>query len=187
MLKLYGGARSRASIVQWYLEELGAEYEFVQLDMQGGEHKLPSYLAINPMGQVPAITDGNNVKVWESGAILIYLAEKFGKMPTTPQGKAEVYQWVLFANSSLSMGLTPNENRNEVMKRYLQPLNDILSSSPFMLGDKFGVVDVALGSILAYIPMMFQDVDLSLYPNIQGYLKRLGDRLAFRKAIMKQD
>ncbi len=185
MLKLYGGARSRASIVQWYLEEIGAEYEFVQLNMQGGEHKLPSYLAINPMGQVPALTDGD-FKVWESGAILIYLAEKFGKMPDSLEGKAEIYQWVLFANSSLSMGLTPSDKRNETMKRYLAPVNDILSQQPFMLGEEFSVVDVALGSILAYIPMMFQDVDLSAYPSIQVYLKALGDRPAFQKAILKR-
>ncbi|OKH12482.1 glutathione S-transferase family protein [[Limnothrix rosea] IAM M-220] len=185
MLKLYGGARSRASIVQWYLEEIGAEYEFVQLNMQSGEHKLSSYLAINPMGQVPAITDGD-VKVWESGAILIYLAEKFGKMPDSLAGKAEIYQWILFANSSLSMGLTPSDNRNETMKRYLQPVNEILAQQPFMLGEAFSVVDVALGSILAYIPMMFQDVDLSAYPHIQSYLQRLGDRPAFQKAIMKR-
>ena len=185
MLKLYGGLRSRASIVQWYLEEIGAEYEFVQLNMQGGEHKLSSYLAINPMAQVPAIADGD-FKLWESGAILIYLAEKFGKMPESIEGKAEVHQWVLFANSSLSMGLTPGDNRNEVMKRYLAPVNEILGNSTFMLGEEFGVVDVALGSLLAYIPMMFKDVDLSPYPNIHSYLQRLGDRPAFKKAIMKQ-
>lgn len=185
MLKLYGGSRSRASIVQWYLEEIGADYEFVQLDMQGGEHKLPSYLALNPMGQVPAITD-DNFKLWESGAILIYLAEKYGKMPASPEDKAKIYQWVPFANSSLSMGLSPSDDRNAALKRYLEPVNEILGNTPFMLGEEFGVVDVALGSILAYIPLMFKDVDLAPYPHIQSYLKRLGDRPAFKKAIMKQ-
>ena len=185
MLKLYGGLRRRASIVQWYLEEIGAKYEFVQLDMQGGEHKLSNYLEINPMAQVPAITDGD-FKLWESGAILIYLAEKYGKMPDSLEGKAEIHQWILFANSSLSMGLSPSDNRNSIMKRYLEPVNQILNNSLFILGEEFGIVDVALGSILAYIPMMFKDIDLSPYPNIQSYLKRLGDRPAFCKAIMKQ-
>ncbi len=69
MLKLYGGARSRASIVHWYLEELKVPYEFVKLDMQAGEHLKPEYLAINPVGKVPAIVDGD-FKLWESGAIL---------------------------------------------------------------------------------------------------------------------
>lgn len=76
MLKLYGGARSRASIVQWYLEELGVPYEFVMLDLQTGEHLKPEYLAINPVGKVPAIADGD-FQLWESGAIFMkQLAER---------------------------------------------------------------------------------------------------------------
>lgn len=185
MLKLYGGARSRASIVRWYLEEIGAEYEFVLLDMQSGAHKQPDFLAINPFGKVPAIADGD-CTMWESGAILIYLAEKFGKMPDSLAEKGVIYQWILFANSTLAMGLTPADNRNEVMARYLQPLDAILQKSAFMLGEEFGVVDVAIASILSYIPMMFQDVDLSPYAGIQAYLKRIGDRPAFQKAIMNR-
>ncbi|MGB3240036.1 MAG: glutathione S-transferase N-terminal domain-containing protein [Geitlerinemataceae cyanobacterium] len=76
-LKLYGGARSRASIVQWYLDELEVPYEFVLLDMQAGTHLAPDFLEINPMGKVPAIEDGD-FKLWESGAILLYIA---GEVP----------------------------------------------------------------------------------------------------------
>lgn len=81
MLKLYGGARSRASIVRWYLEELSIPYEFVLLDMGAGEHQKPEYLEINPMGKVPAIADGD-FKLWESGAILLYfmLTYLYGKL-----------------------------------------------------------------------------------------------------------
>ena len=74
ILKLYGGARSRAAIIQWYLEELEIPYEVVLLDMQAGEHLRPDFLKINPMGKVPAIVDGD-FRLWESGAILLYLAE----------------------------------------------------------------------------------------------------------------
>lgn len=185
MLKLYGGARSRASIVRWYLEELGAEYEFVLLDMQAGEHKTDDFLALNPFGKVPVITDGD-FTLFESGAILLYLADKFGHLGKTPEQKAIASQWVLFANSTLAQGLTPNENRNAMMARYLQPLNALLEKTPYVLGPEFTVADVALGSILAYIPMMFQDVDLSAYPHIQAYLQRLGDRPAFQKAILNR-
>jgi len=59
MLKLYGGARERASIVQWYLEELEVPYEFVLLDLQAGEQRQPEFLGINPMGKVPGIVDGD--------------------------------------------------------------------------------------------------------------------------------
>ena len=80
MLKLYGGVRTRAFIVQWYLEELGVPYEFVLLDLEAGEHRQPEFLAINPMGKVPAIVDGE-FPLWESGAILLYIAEKYGQIP----------------------------------------------------------------------------------------------------------
>ncbi len=183
MLKLYGGARSRASIVRWYLEELGAEYEFVCLDMQNGEHQQPEFLAINPIGKVPAITDGT-FKLWESGAILLYLAEKHGQLPTSLEEKATIYQWILFANSSLSMGLMTQDNRNQAMQRFLKPIDEILQHSTFILGNEFSVVDVALGSILAYIPLMFKDIDLAPFPSITKYIQDLGQRPAFQKTIM---
>jgi glutathione S-transferase len=101
MLKLYGGARSRAAIIQWYLEELEVPYEFVLLDMKAGEHLQPEFLKINPMGKVPAIVDGD-FQLWESGAILLYLAEKYAKTAYSSEEKAIFAQWVLFANSSLA-------------------------------------------------------------------------------------
>jgi glutathione S-transferase len=70
MLKLYGGGRSRASIVQWYLEEIAVPYEFILLDMAAGEHLQPEFLSINPMGKVPAIVE-DDFQLWESGAILL--------------------------------------------------------------------------------------------------------------------
>ncbi|MFM2430875.1 MAG: hypothetical protein RLZZ511_2088, partial [Cyanobacteriota bacterium] len=79
MIQLYGGQFSRASIVHWYLEELQLPYEFIRLDMQAGEHRQPEFLAINPFGKVPAIVDGD-VKLFESGAILMYLADKAGAL-----------------------------------------------------------------------------------------------------------
>jgi glutathione S-transferase len=104
ILKLYGGARSRAAIIQWYLEELEIPYEVVLLDMQAGEHLRPDFLKINPMGKVPAIVDGD-FRLWESGAILLYLAEKYGRMAFSLEEKAIFAQWVLFANSSLGTGI----------------------------------------------------------------------------------
>jgi glutathione S-transferase len=76
MLKLFGGAFSRAAIVKFYLEELKLPYEFVMIDMQAGEHRKPEFLALNPMGKVPILMDGNFV-LSESGAILLYLAQKY--------------------------------------------------------------------------------------------------------------
>jgi glutathione S-transferase len=181
MLKLYGGARSRASIVKWYLEEISVPYEFVMLDMQAGAHLQPDFLEINPIGKVPAIVDGD-FKLWESGAILLYLAQKYGKMPASLEQQAEILQWVMFANASLGPGIFVEATRDRETPRLLKPLNDIFEKRPFLMGDEFGVADAAVGSILAYIPMMLK-LDLSPYPAVLDYIKRIVERPAFKQTI----
>lgn len=181
MLKLYGGARSRASIVQWYLEELGVPYEFIMLDMQAGEHRQPTFLAINPIGKVPAIVDGD-FQLWESGAIVFYLAQKYGNMPPSIEEQAKINQWILFGNATLGPGIFVEANREREMPKLMTALNQILEKQPFLLGDEFSVADVAVGSILAYIPLMLK-LDLSNYPAVVDYTKRLAERPAFQKAM----
>lgn len=181
MLKLYGAPQSRASIIQWYLEELSLPYEFVSLDLKQGEHRQDPYLAINPFGKVPAIADGE-FYLWESGAILIYLAEKAGKLPTNIGDRAVINQWILFANSTLANGLFLEAVREKEMPRLLTVLETLLSRSPFLLGLEFGVVDVAVGSILAYVPIMLQ-LTFDDYPAVAYYVKRLVDRPAFQASI----
>ncbi|MBD2386341.1 glutathione S-transferase family protein [Cylindrospermum sp. FACHB-282] len=181
MLKLYGGAFSRASIVQWYLEELEVPYQFVKLDMQAGEHLQPEYLAINPMGKVPAIVDGD-FQLWESGAILLYLADKYVKAPHSPEERAKLNQWVLFGNATLATGIFVEANREREIPRLLTPLNEILGRQPFLLGNEFTVADVAVGSILSYIPLMLK-LDLGAYPAILNYIKQMSERSAFQKSI----
>jgi len=181
MLKLYGSTRSRASIVYWYLEEIKVPYEFVKLDMQSGEHLQPEYLAINPVGKVPAIVDGDFI-LWESGAILLYLADKYSKSALSPEERGVFSQWVLFANATLAPGIFGEENREREMPRLLTPLNEIFSKQPFLLGNEFTVADVAVGSILNYIPMILK-LDLSSYPAVLNYMKQLSERPAFQKSI----
>ncbi|AFZ58937.1 glutathione S-transferase family protein [Anabaena cylindrica FACHB-243] len=181
MLKLYGSTFSRASIVQWYLEELEVPYEFVLLDMKAGEHRQPEYLAINPIGKVPAIVDGD-FQLWESGAILLYLAEKYGNKPLSLEERAIISQWVLFGNSSLATGIFVEANREREMPRLLTSLNEILEQQPFLLGNEFTAADVAVGSILAYIPIMLK-LDLSAYSAVLKYIQQINERPAFQKSI----
>ncbi len=180
MLKLYGGAISRASIIKWYLGELGVPYEFVLLDMQAGAHKQTDFLAINPLGKAPAIVEGD-FKLWESGAILLYLAEKYGRMPPLLEERAEITQWVLFANATLAPVIFVEASRDE-LPRLLTPLNQVLERQPFLVGGQFSLADIALGMLLAYIPMMLK-INLSAYPAIRNYIKMLSERPAFQQAI----
>ena len=181
MLKLYGGARTRASIVQWYLEELNLPYEYVSLDLQAGEHRQPEYLAINPVGKVPAIVDGG-LKLWESGAILLYLADKYESTVTTAEQRAELAQWVVFANATFGPGVFVEASREREMPRLLSMLNQHLEQRQFILGDQFSVADVAIGSFLAYMPIMLK-IGFDDYSAIDAYLKRLMSRPAFQKSI----
>jgi glutathione S-transferase len=183
MLKLLGGAFSRASIVQWYLEELGVPYGFVLLDMQAGEHQQPEFLAINPVGKVPAIVDGD-FALWESGAILLYLAEKYGPALSFEQ-RTQASQWIFYANATMGPGIFSADTRAQEFPRNLNMLNQWLGSRSYLLGDDFGVADVAVGALLSYIPMMLK-LDLSEYAVVAAYLDRLAARPAFQKAILKK-
>jgi glutathione S-transferase len=176
MIKLYGGARSRASIVRWYLEELSVPYEFILLDMSTGAHHQPDFLSINPFGKVPAIVDGD-FAMFESGAILLYLCQKYGEKEVPIERQAILNQWVLFANSTLAMGIFTEASRERELVQLMNPLNEMLSKHPYLLGDEFSVVDVAVGAILIYIPMMLK-VDLSAYPAVVNYIQALSSRPA---------
>ena len=181
MIKLYGGKRSRAAIAQWYLEELQVPYEFVLLDMENGEHRKPEFLAINPMGKVPAIED-NGFYLWESGAILSYLSEQYDSEKSSLQKRAEINQWILFANSTLAQGIFIESSREKEMPKLFPPLNDHFNQHQYLVDDTFTAADVAVGAYLAYMPMMLQ-INFSDYSGIDNYVKRLSERPAFQASL----
>lgn len=181
MLKLYGGQFSRASIVRWYLEELGIPYEYVLLDMKAGEHKQPDFLAINPVGKVPAIVDGA-FTLWESGAILLYLAEKYGDPNLSLETRSQINQWISYANATMGPEIFTEATREKSFSRHMAVLNQQLEQRSFLVGDQFGAADVAVGALLGYIPLMLK-LDFTDYPAVQAYLQRLSERPAYQKAI----
>jgi len=181
MLKLYGGKRSRAAIAQWYLEELNIDYEFVVLDMENGEHRNPEFLAINPMGKVPAIDD-NGFYLWESGAILLYLTDQYASDNLTPQKRAEINQWIVFANATLGPNLIMESSRDKEMPKLLSPLNEHLKQHDYLVDDQLTAADIAVGAYLAYLQMMLQ-LDYSQYPQVSRYVQRLSQRQAFQASI----
>lgn len=175
MIKLYGGKFSRAGIVKWYLEELQLPYEFVLVELKEGQHFQPEYVTIHPFSKVPAIDD-NGFILWESGAILTYLASKYDATANTPEKIAIVNQWVSFANSTLSDGLFAPQFQAKETPHLLGELNELLSKQPFVSGETFSAGDVAVGSVLAYAAMMVKDLDSSPYPQVEAYMQRLKER-----------
>lgn len=106
-MKLYEFAPTRSIRARWMLQELGIDFEAVSVSLPSGEHRNPEYLEINPAGKVPALIDGD-LRLTESGAIVLYLAEKYadrGFMPADPSQRAEVYRWMLFAITELEQPL----------------------------------------------------------------------------------
>lgn len=107
MIRLYGMALSgNAYKVRLFLELLGLEYEESVIDLQAGENRTESFLALNPRGQIPVLADGE-VTLWDSQAILVYLARRYGEawLPAEPAPMAAVMQWLAVAENELLFGL----------------------------------------------------------------------------------
>ncbi len=184
-LRFYGGPRTRSSMVQWYMAELNLPYEYVEVNLQAGDNLKPEYLAINPMGKLPALTDGD-LKLWESGAILLYLANKYDpKNPTSPERQAKISQWVFFASATLGPGLFLEDRREKEMPQLLQPLDDIFQKQPFLLGEEFSTADVAVGYYL-YMARLLLKLDYSPYPAVEEYLENLSSRSPFQETVGKR-
>jgi glutathione S-transferase len=194
-LTLYGGARSRASMVRWYLLERGITYRWQLLDMQGGEHRQPAFLAINPFGKVPALvdehlraSDGQPLRLFESGAILLHLAEHHADEFAGDGGslrRALTAQWVLFANATFGPALmAAATGRPEELHRQLAVLESLLAGSGSLGGAAggWGAADCAVEAYLAYVPLFCQDVDLSPYPVVQERINAVRQRPAYQQA-----
>jgi glutathione S-transferase len=203
-LTLYGAARSRASMVRWYLEEKAIPYAFVPLDLKSGEHRHEPFTTINPFGKVPALVDdalaspdGGPLKLFESGAILFHLAERYGEEfdPQGPGGaegaaarRSLTAQWLLFANASLGPAMFQLEARPEEFARQLATVDGLLAAGPHLLagvwGDPgWGAADCVLQSYLAYIPLFCPQVDLSPYPAVQAAIEATRNRPTYQKAM----
>ena len=176
-LKLHGSQGSRSPLVNWYLEELNVPYDMA-----------PPKPSDHPFGQIPYLTDGS-VGVFESGAILLYIADKHDDKCTTPEQRAKFTKWVMWANSSLDPICFVENDRGQVMGtrldqpgRAVQVLDQLLSEQEYLVENDFSVADVAVCSYLNYVPLFFPSVRLNS-PNIVNYMRRCAERPAFAKAF----
>lgn len=145
MIDLYTASTPNGHKVSCTLEELGLAYEVHAIDLSSGAQREETYLAINPNGRIPAIVDRteDNLAVFESGAIMIYLAEKAGRLlPTDRRGRAQVMQWLMFQMG----GIGPMMGQANVFYRYfpekIQPAIDRYQNECRRL---FEVLDRRLG------------------------------------------
>lgn len=179
VVQLHGSPQSRSPLVNWYALEAKIPFE-----------NAPARPSRHPFGQIPFLADGE-VEVFESGACLLYLADKYGG-DDTPERRAATTKWVVWSNSELDglcFGAVPGDHRvrGESMSdpsiRQVAVLESILGEREWLVDGAFSVADAAVGSYLNYVPVFFPKADLSKTPNIVAYMRRCAERPAFAEAF----
>ena len=201
MLTLYHSPRTRSLRVLWLLEELGVPYELQTLTFAPADLKSEAYLRINPLGKVPAIRDGD-VQMFESGAIVEYLVERYGDGRLAPPlgtaQRAAYLQWVHFAESTAMPPISdlaqhtmfkPEAERLAAIvpdalariRAWMQTLEAALGGRDYACGADFTAADVMLG----YSVLLTKWFNLigDEYPNLAAYVARLEQRPALQTAL----
>lgn len=190
-LVFYTNPMSRGRTVRWMLEEVGAPYETVLLDYRS-TMKADAYLAVNPMGKVPAIRHGDTI-VTEVAAICAYLADAFpdARLAPAPAARGDYYRWLFFAAGPLEAAITnqslgvdvPVEKEGFVgygtMDRVLDVIERAVTGRSFVAGDAFSAADLYLGSQLGFF-MQFGVVPKR--PPFVAYHAGVAQRQAFLRA-----
>jgi glutathione S-transferase len=192
MMQLYWSPRSRSFAALWLLEETGQPYERVLTDISTGAQRNIEYLAINPMGKVPALKDGE-VALAESAAILAYVAERYPEARLTPPigdpKRARFLYWLFFVPGCIEPAMVQIATKLEMSsvaagwgdaKRVFDVLDTALANGPWILGENFSAADVALGAALNFSVRLFKMVPSRA--SFDAYLARCVARPAFQRA-----
>lgn len=196
-IDLYTAATPNGWKIVIMLEELGIDYNVKPIKLMEGEQKKPEYLAINPNGRIPAIVDNETgINVFESGAILIYLAEKYNRfLPKEGPSRYEVLEWLMFQMS----GVGPMQGQANVFNSYVPEkipyaieryqketlrlygvLDKQLAKSEFIAGE-YSIADMATW------PWVYgyerAGINLEGLNNLERWLKQLGEKEIYKKAI----
>ncbi len=164
-IKLYTAATPNGWKVSIALEEMGLPYEVQVIDFATLEQKSDWYLKLNPNGRIPTLDD-NGFVIFESGAILIYLAEKTGKfLPRDLQGRSRVMQWLMFQMS----GVGPMMGQANVFFRYFpEKIQSVIDRYQREVTRLFGILDLQLASH-EYVAGDYSIADMALWPWVSGY------------------
>ncbi|MFG1343404.1 glutathione S-transferase N-terminal domain-containing protein [Xanthobacter autotrophicus DSM 431] len=204
MIRFYFHPTPNPAKVALFLEEAGLPYEVVPVDTARGEQHLPAFRAINPNGKVPAIVDtdgpgGKPARVFDSTAILLYLAEKTGQFGGAPEERPELLSWLLFLASGLGpfsgqavhfqhaapegLGYAVNRYRREAERHY-RVLDDLLATRRHMVGDAYTIADMsAWGWIDRAARVLKGEADpLAGFPNLKRWFAEVDARPAVARA-----
>jgi glutathione S-transferase len=190
-LVLYHHPYSRAANVLWMLEELGTDYELRFVDLLSGAHKAPELLALNPMGKLPILTDGEQV-VTEVAAIGLYLADRYALGRLAPKlddpQRGTYLRWSLFAPSVIEPGALAKMNNWEAKassvgwgthESMLDGIEFAIRDRQYLLGDSFSMADVIFGGTVRF---MLRFKRIAARPAFTAYAERLSARPAAQRA-----
>jgi GST-like protein len=203
MLKFYFNLAPNPTKVALCLEEMALPYELVPVDTRKGEQHMPQFLAVNPNAKVPAIVDGD-ATIFDSNAILLYLAEKTGKfLPgKSDKERGEFLSWLMFVASGIGpysgqavhfRNFAP-EPKEYALNRYTFEaqrhwgiLEKRLTGRKWMLGDAYTVVDMAVWGWSRLIPNVLGPEAPKQYPNLQRHLGEINARPAALRVLALKD
>jgi glutathione S-transferase len=197
-MKLYYFPSPNPQKVRFALLELGLACEIVPVDLTKGEHRAPEFLALNPYGRVPVLTDGT-LTLWESHAILAYLGEKTGKLwPTSAAGRADALRWLFFLSGHIAppatdlvfnrlavkvLGLPSDEaaiaRGEKALPAVISILEGQLAHGTWLLGEEFTLVDCAYAPYLNVIEKA--GFSFGAFPKVRAYLEALRSRRAWQE------
>jgi glutathione S-transferase len=193
MMKLYWSPRSRSFSSLWLMEETGQPYERVLTDISTGAQKTPEFLKVNPMGKVPALSDGD-ATLAEAAAICAYVTERYPQAKLAPPPgdplRAKYLYWLFFAPGCLEPAMVQVATKIEMnpvaagwgdAQRVFDVLDAALAKGPWILGESFSAADIAIGSGLNFAVRLFKMVPAR--PSFDRYIDACTARPAFQRAI----
>ncbi len=197
MIELYTARTPNGYKVSIMLEEVGLPYRVIKVDLAKGEQFAPAYLEINPNAKIPAIVDLDaGQRIFESGAILVYLAEKSGRLlPHESRARMKVLQWLFFQVGSVGpmlgqlwhfVDLTQpvpyalDRYRKETLRLY-GVVDRRLAEAPFIAGDEYTIADIAHWPWLRVYKAL--GIDIAEFPNVKRWIEDVAARPAVKKGI----
>jgi glutathione S-transferase len=192
MMQLYWSPRSRSLTALWLMEETGQPYERVLVDISTGAQKKLEYLAVNPMGKVPALKDGE-ATLAETAAICAYVAERYPEAGLAPPVgdimRARYLYWLFFVPACVEPAMVQIATKLEInpvaagwgdAQRVFDVVDAALEKGPWILGENFSAADIVVGAALNFSVRMFKMVPSR--PSFDDYIARCIARPAFQVA-----
>ena len=196
MIELYSANTPNGKKISIMLEEIGYEYKVINIDLNKGDQFKPEFKKISPLSKIPVIVDGdNNKNIFESGAILMYLAEQSGKFYDT-KDRLEINQWLMaqmgyvgpmlgqhhqFHHYNPGKSQFGEERYFKISKRIYEELDERLSRSRFLAGENYTIADI--GTFPWIARHEWHDIGLKNYKNLTRWYVEISEREAVKKGF----